>query len=101
MWITEDLIEIRDASHLWGLTTVKVDELLREELNNREISVLSIGPAGENLVFASAVIVDDGHAAGGCGIASVFGSKRLKAIAVYGDKEVPVANPELLSELRK
>jgi aldehyde:ferredoxin oxidoreductase len=99
LWVLNDSIEVRDATHLWGLTTSEVFEQLRELEN--EVSVLSIGPAGENLVFASAVVVDEGNAAGGCGIASVLGSKKLKAVAVYGDKEVPVANPEKLHGLRE
>jgi len=99
LWITEDSIEIRDATHLWGLTTSEVVKHLREL--ESKVSVLSIGPAGERLVFASAVIVDEGNAAGGCGIASVLGSKKLKAVAVYGDKEVPVSNPEKLRKLRE
>ncbi|MEM2018441.1 MAG: aldehyde ferredoxin oxidoreductase family protein [Zestosphaera sp.] len=98
--ITKDTIEIRDAPYLWGLTTTETLRYLRKELGS-DISVMTIGPAGENLVFASAIIVDEGNAAGGCGIASVLGSKKLKAIIAYGDEEIQVAHPEVFSKLRE
>ena len=93
-------VELRDASDLWGLGIYEVERRLREEVD-QAISTASIGPAGENLIFASAIIVDTGHAAGGCALASVMGSKRLKAIAALGTGEVEVADPEALEELSK
>ncbi|MEM1704002.1 MAG: aldehyde ferredoxin oxidoreductase N-terminal domain-containing protein, partial [Zestosphaera sp.] len=56
--ITKDTIEIRDAPYLWGLTTTETLRYLRKELGS-DISVMTTGPAGENLVFASAIIVDE------------------------------------------
>ena len=85
-------IEIRSASHLWGKTTWETEDILRDE--DKRIQVLSIGPAGENLVKSACIIVKKKHAAGRCGIGAVMGSKNLKAIAVRGTKSIEVAEPE-------
>lgn len=98
--ITGSAVEIRDAMSLWSLTTTETSKYLRRE-HGSDASVMTIGPAGENLVFASAIIVDEGNAAGGCGVASVLGSKKLKAISVYGDNEIQVSHPEILSKIRE
>ena len=58
--------------------------------------MLSIGPAGENLVpFATIMAADNSAGAGG--LAAVMGSKNLKAIVVRGSNRVNVADPERLS----
>ena len=50
LWIDDDRAEIRDASHLWGKTTWETVDAIRDELGDEEIHILSIGPAGENIV---------------------------------------------------
>ncbi len=54
----------------------------------------SIGPAGENLVRGSCIIIDCCKAAGGSGVGCVMGNKRLKALAVRGHGSIKVAQPE-------
>lgn len=53
LWVKNDQVELRDASHLWGKTTRETNHLLWKELGDREIRVFCIGPAGENLVPVS------------------------------------------------
>ena len=53
---------------------------------------MCIGPAGENLVLISGIANDRSHLAARGGLGAVMGSKKLKAIAVYGTKEVPVSD---------
>jgi len=98
LWIEDGKAEIRDANHLWGKTTCDTEEILKKELNDDRIKVVSIGPAGENLVKGSAVITDCGKVAGGCGVGCVMGDKKLKAIAVRGHGAIKVANPEKFME---
>jgi len=57
------------------------------------LSILCIGPAGENLVKISAVMSDD-RAAGRCGGGAVWGSKNLIAVAVKGSQKVQAADPD-------
>ena len=92
LWINEDHVELRDASHLWGRVTDEVEDAIREELGDKWIRVSQIGPAGENLVRYALVANDLNEVAGRTGMGAVMGSKLLKAIAVRGKKKVPVAD---------
>jgi aldehyde:ferredoxin oxidoreductase len=102
LYIHDGLAEIRNANHLVGKNTYEVDHLIKEDLHkkDRQISVLSIGPAGENLVKFACVFADLGHIAGHNGIGAVMGSKKLKAIAVERRKmSIPLKNKEALSNV--
>ena len=95
--INNDTVEIRDASPLWGKSAIESGDSLKAGLGN-EYSALTIGPAAENLVSFSTMLTDDG-ASGAGGLGSVMGSKKLKAIAVSGNKRPEAANPKRLNEL--
>src|SRR3972149_8560639 len=47
LWINNDTVELRDASHLWGKATGETNKLLWQEHKERDVRVLCIGPAGE------------------------------------------------------
>ena len=84
---------LHDAAGLWGLDTYQTQQRLRDELGDDKVRVASIGPAGENQVLYAAVMNDHGRAAGRTGMGAVMGSKNLKAIAVRGRQQVPLADP--------
>ena len=90
--------EIKSAKHLWGSSIIKTEVKLKEE-NDLLARVLSIGPAGENLVRYSCVNNEYFYSGSRCGAGAVMGSKNLKAIAVRGTLDIPVAEPEVLLEL--
>jgi aldehyde:ferredoxin oxidoreductase len=94
LWISDGLVEIRDASNIWGLTTWDAEKNIRREHGDERIRVALIGPAAERLVRPSCIIFDSGCAAGGSGCGAVMGSKNLKAIAVRGSNGVRIAKPE-------
>ncbi|MEE9516962.1 MAG: aldehyde ferredoxin oxidoreductase N-terminal domain-containing protein [Candidatus Adiutricales bacterium] len=99
IWIRDDKIEIRDAGHLWGKSTHQTKALIREDLNNNQVQVVSIGPAGENRVFGASLEDGTGASVSRCGIGAVFGDKNLKAIAVSGTQDIHIAEPQKLDEL--
>lgn len=101
LWIDDDEIEIRSAKHLWGKGVPETVATLRREVNDEEVSVACIGPAGENLVSYASLIVTPSRAAGRCGGGCVAGSKNLKAIAVRGTKGLPVYNPKEFLEITR
>jgi aldehyde:ferredoxin oxidoreductase len=104
LYIHNSMAEFRDATHLAGLNTFDTDGAIKKELNktDREISVLCIGPAGENLVKFACIITDLGHAAAHNGVGSVMGSKKLKAIVVERSKNsIPLYDKEALSKAAK
>ncbi|MFC2018716.1 aldehyde ferredoxin oxidoreductase family protein, partial [Chloroflexota bacterium] len=94
LWIEDDHVELRDAAHLWGKDTWVTQDMIRKELGDEEIQSLKIGPSGENLGFSACVISDLGRAAAKAGVGAVWGSKKLKAIAVRGTKGVNIARPD-------
>jgi aldehyde:ferredoxin oxidoreductase len=92
--------ELRDAGHLWGKDTCQTEDILKAELGE-EMSIACIGPAGEALSLLSCVINRKGRAAARSGLGAVMGSKRLKAVAVYGKMPVPLADKAEVDRLRR
>ncbi len=101
LWINDDNVEIRPAGHLWGRDVADVENAIRAELNEPRLRVAQCGIAGENLVLMANVINDYNRAAGRNGLGAVMGSKKLKAVAVRGTKNVPVVDRKRLTELSK
>ncbi|NLG32793.1 MAG: aldehyde ferredoxin oxidoreductase family protein, partial [Syntrophomonadaceae bacterium] len=99
LWISDDTVQLKDASHLWGKTTWDTEDIIKAELGDPRIQVLSIGPAGENLVPGASIIVNKERALGRCGLGAVMGSKNLKAIAIRGHGSVKVADPDAFMEI--
>jgi len=100
LYITPDRIEIRNASNYWGMDTYKTEDALKETLG-KNVEILTIGPAGENLVLYASIVNRKGHLSGRTGMGAVMGSKNLKAIVVEGERPVEVADSERLNEILK
>lgn len=101
--IDDGKVEIRDAQKYWGKDIYTVtDEIVADHLaeSKRRGEVLTIGPAGENLVRFATITNRKGHTAGRTGLGAVWGSKKLKAIFVRGTGKLAVAQPERLKALR-
>jgi aldehyde:ferredoxin oxidoreductase len=92
--------ELEDASHLWGKLTFETDDELQAE-HGKTAKVVSMGPAGEKLCLISCLINHRVDAAGRSGLGAVMGSKKLKAVVVKGDQEVPIADINAANRLRK
>jgi len=103
MLITDEEVEFRDASHIWGKDTHKTEDIIRKETeaSGKRVRIAGIGPAGEKLVRMAAIMNDKHRAAARCGIGAVMGSKNLKALAVRGSKKVQLADDAALKSLAK
>ena len=100
--IEDKRVEIRDASDIWGKDIYEVTDLLKKRVGGgREVKVLAIGQAGENLVRYAAIINDKRSVLGRCGGGAVMGSKKLKAIVVRGTGKVEAAEAEEFEKRRK
>jgi benzoyl-CoA reductase subunit BamB len=98
LWINNDKVEIRDATHLQGKGAIETAELIRQELNEPKAQVAAIGLAGENRVYFASI--EQGHSsASRGGIGAVMGDKGFKAIAVRGTGDVNIARPDEFIEL--
>jgi len=98
IYVNNGETEIRSAEKLWGKNNSEVTKRLRSEVNEKA-SIISIGPAGEKLVKYANIIADSQRAAGRGGLGAVMGSKKLKAVVVFGDHDIPVASPDEFKEL--
>ncbi|MCX8165415.1 MAG: aldehyde ferredoxin oxidoreductase family protein [Acidilobaceae archaeon] len=101
LWIHDGKAELRDAAHLWGKDVhATTDAIIEEESpvvgkdEAHRIKVAAIGPAGERLVRIANIMNDKNRAAGRGGHGAVWGSKKLKAIAVRGHMRPKVAREE-------
>jgi len=97
LWIKDDAVELRDASHLWGKWAPETTDLVRAE-TDIDAKVACIGPAGEKQVLFAAIMNEMHRAAGRGGVGAVMGSKNLKAIALVGSKGFKVADPKAFKE---
>jgi aldehyde:ferredoxin oxidoreductase len=97
LYINNDKVEIRDATHLRGAGTTETGDLLKKELKDQKVQVAAIGLAGENRCYMAAI--DHNHASASRGVGVIMGDKRLKAIAVRGTKDINIARPAELFDL--
>src|SRR3972149_2933192 len=98
LWINNDRVEIRDASHLQGKGAGETAELIKQELKEPNAQVAAIGLAGENRVY-TASIEQGRSSASRLGVGAVMGDKGIKAIVVRGTKDVNLARPAEYMEL--
>lgn len=101
LWIDGEQVELRDASHLWGMETGPAQQAIREELGDARVRVALIGPAGERGVRYACIVNELRHVNGRTGLGAVMGSKRLKAVAVRGHGKVPLHDPQKVRELAR
>ena len=92
IWINNDKMEIRDASHLRGKGAIETAELIKKELKEPNAQVASIGLAGENRVFTASI--EQGRSSSSrLGVGAVMGDKRIKAVVIRGTKDINLARP--------
>lgn len=97
LWIQDGKVSFRPAEKLWGTNTFDCQQLIKDELKDQNIRIACIGPAGERL-SKMAAIINERRAFGRKGVGAVMGSKKLKAIAVRGHNQVPVASQEAFKQ---
>lgn len=106
LWINDGEVEFRDAKDLLGKDTHETEDLVKEELGYTtempgEVSVAAIGPAGENLCDGALIENDKHKTFAHSGVGKVMGSKKIKAIAVRGEEQIPVYDEERIKEITK
>lgn len=94
LYIHDDSVEFRDASHIWGKDTWETQQIIRREIGDPDVQVMCIGPGGENLVSFACIMTGIFSAAGHGGTGAIMGSKNLKAIAARGRRGIEIANLE-------
>lgn len=91
VYVHEGKVELLDASDLWGKGVHETVKLMQEKYGEKDLSVIAIGQAGENLVKYGAWINENDRASGRGGTGCVGGSKLLKAIVIKAEKKLTKA----------
>jgi len=99
LFIDDETIQFREAKDLWGEDALQTGQLIQEQIGDENVSVASIGPAGEQLVKFANITNDTYRQAGRTGMGAVMGSKNLKAVAVRGSKKIEVHDLDRLMEV--
>jgi aldehyde:ferredoxin oxidoreductase len=118
--IIDDKVTIEDAQKLWGLDTWETQiEIVKQQTGYnaskgdldwravgkdytlRKPAIVTTSQAGEKLSRIASLQHGGGAAAGLGGFGGVFGSKKLKAIAVVGTGGIKVADPKVLLATRE
>jgi aldehyde:ferredoxin oxidoreductase len=99
LWIDDEDVQLKSAAGYKGMGSIETEHQLREDIGDETVKVASIGPAGENLVKFACITADWGRNAGRTGMGAILGSKNLKAIAIRGTKDIPVADLPRLTEI--
>jgi aldehyde:ferredoxin oxidoreductase len=90
-YVEGEKVELKDASDLWGKGIHESIRVLLDRHGNDDVSVIAIGPAGENQVRFASWINENDRASGRGGTGCVGGSKNLKAVVVKAKKKMPKA----------
>ncbi len=93
--ILDEEVQIKDATHLKGLSTSETQEKMGSKRGK-----IVIGPAGENKVRYAAVISEE-RAAGRGGVGAVFGDKGLKGVIASGNMKPTYHNKEKFKKHNK
>jgi aldehyde:ferredoxin oxidoreductase len=101
IWVHDGAVELRSAEKIWGKETGETEDILQEELGDKKIEVLQIGPAGERGVLYAAVMNRATRANGRGGMGTVMGAKQLKAIVVRGTGKPEFADRDAIRALAK
>ena len=88
-YLEDGMLELRDASKVWGKGVHDTVKHFQEKYGEKDLSVMAIGQAGENLIRFAGWINEDDRAAGRGGTGCVGGSKNLKAIVIKAKKQFP------------
>ncbi|MEW6264750.1 MAG: aldehyde ferredoxin oxidoreductase family protein [Thermodesulfobacteriota bacterium] len=89
---------LMDAAECWGLDASETEDYMRS-MYGKATQVAVIGSAGEKISLISCVMTHKGRAAARCGLGAVMGSKKLKAVVLTGDVEVPIHDSNRLKTM--
>jgi aldehyde:ferredoxin oxidoreductase len=98
--VKDDEVFFRSANRLWGTNTFDCQFFLKEELGDQNYRIACIGPAGEKKSLMAGIF-NERRAMGRKGVGAAMGAKQLKAIAVLGTREVPIADSKRFDASRR
>ena len=91
--ITDEGVEFEEVPELAGATVPEVTEAMNDRHGLESEHLVTIGPAGENLVRFACPMTYDSRAFGRGGLGAVFGAKNIKTVSFRGDSPPEVDLP--------
>ena len=88
-YIEDGQVELRDASMVWGMGVHDTVKYFQAKYGEKDLTVIAIGQAGENLVRFASWVNENDRASGRGGTGCVGGSKNLKAVVIKAKKSLP------------
>jgi len=101
LYVENGQAELRDASDLWGMGTRGTVQAMKDRYGEEDLSVMTIGQAGENGVRFAGFMNEHDRAAGRGGTGAVAGFKKLKAIVIKAAQKGNMPEPALKDEYNK
>ncbi len=99
VFINDDVVEFRDASHIWGRDVHEAEEIIKADIDDGRVQTAIVGPAAENGVKYASIYANLMRAAARTGMGTVMASKGVKAIALRGTGSVEVVDPRRFQDL--
>lgn len=93
LYIENGVAELRDASDLWGMGTRGTVQAMKDRYGADDLSVMTIGQAGENGVRYAGFMNEHDRSAGRGGTGAVAGYKKLKAIVIKAAQKGNMPEP--------
>ncbi|MEW6068246.1 MAG: aldehyde ferredoxin oxidoreductase family protein [Nitrospirota bacterium] len=95
--VHDNVVHFRNATTLWGMdSSFTVGRIIRENEPGTGLrTIMRIGKAGERLISYANVITETYRHFGRLGLGAVFGSKKLKGIAISGKRSLPINDKTL------
>ena len=91
LYVENGTAELRDASEVWGKGVHDTVKFFKGRYGEKDLSVIAIGPGGENLVRYACWVNENDRASGRGGTGCVGGSKLLKAIVIKSPRKITKA----------
>jgi aldehyde:ferredoxin oxidoreductase len=99
--VSPDGVELKDASHVWGKRVEPTTDMLIGDSGQKRASVSCIGPGGEQQSLIASIMNEKHRAAGRSGVGAVMGSKNLKAVVAWGNKNSPISDDDAFKKAVK
>jgi aldehyde:ferredoxin oxidoreductase len=90
-YVHGEQVELLDAADIWGKGVHDTVKYFEDKYGDKDLSVISIGPAGEHGVKYACWVNENDRASGRGGTGCVGGSKQLKAIVIKSEKKLTKA----------
>lgn len=92
--VTNEDVTFEPVPELTGALVSETSATMENRHGLGSDTLMTIGPAGENMVRYASLMTYDSRAFGRGGIGAVFGAKNVKTVSFTGDAELSVSRPK-------